>query len=77
MYQYDVRLLRQDGSLMCLIQSGCRSDDHAEVLLQGMRHIPFARAEIWRDGALIMSRGPASVRQRSFRGSGGNWAAAE
>jgi hypothetical protein len=83
MRQYDMRLLRRDGSLMCLIRSTCDSDERARIMVEGMRPIPFARLEIWRDGALILARGSDLSARGSgevwpvVRGSAGSWAAAE
>jgi hypothetical protein len=56
---YELRLLRQDGSLMCLIRSGAWSEYQARRVVKGMQQVPFARLEVWRDDSLILASGSA------------------
>jgi hypothetical protein len=53
---YDLRLLRRDGALVCLIRTEQWNDHRARGIVDGMRLIPFDRFEIWRDDVLLLSR---------------------
>ena len=57
MNSYELRLLRKDGSLMCLIRSGAWSACQARLVVKGMQSLRFARLEIWRDDSLILASG--------------------
>ena len=65
---YELRLLRQDGSLMCLIRSGAWNEYQARCVVKGMQHIPFARLEVWRGDRLIQARSSAASPSSPARG---------
>ena len=62
MSSYELRLLRQDGSLICLIRSGAWNEYQARNVVKGMQCVPFARLEVWRDDTLILAGGSAAAK---------------
>ena len=54
MEPYDLRLLRRDGSLICLIRTQAWSDSHARAVVEAVKCVAYERLEIWRGDALVL-----------------------
>jgi hypothetical protein len=53
MKPYELRLFRNDGTLVCAIPTDCADDTESRALFDRMREKGFARVELWRDGTCI------------------------
>lgn len=53
MTDYEIRYLKQDGSLGMLYAISCTSDNEAQAVATGMFSDRFASYEIWQDMRLV------------------------
>jgi len=58
MQNYEVRLLKQDGSAALVYMTIGQSDAEVKARLQAISGVTFVRFEIWR-GGLLAACGPA------------------
>ena len=53
MKPYELRLFRNDGTLICAIPTDCADEKESRALFDHMTRKGFARVQLWRDGACM------------------------